>query len=114
MLYHKVRDSVIFTVSPLRKFCNNKKHTLSMSYLTWLALFAWIPTLVLWWKYHTVLSRYKMTLFYCILFALLEEVPWDNFAVGNAIWYFPEGGSLGLRIGILPLEEYLFIITVSA
>ena len=42
------------------------------------------------------------------------EIPWDMFAVSNKIWYFPEGGSLGIHIGILPIEEYLFMITVTA
>ena len=85
-----------------------------MSYLIWLAIFAWAPTIVLWWMYYTVLSRYKMTLLYCILFALIVEIPWDFVAITTAIWYFPKGGSLGLHIGVLPIEEYLFMITVSA
>ncbi len=85
-----------------------------MSYLLWLVIFAFLPTIILWWRYYIVLSRYKTTVFYCILFALSIEIPWDMLAVSNTIWYFPEGGSLGLHIGILPIEEYLFMITVTA
>ena len=85
-----------------------------MSYLLWLAIFACLPTILLWWKFYALLSQYKTTVLYCILFALIMEIPWDNFAVRNTIWYFPKGGSLGLHIGILPIEEYLFMITVTA
>ncbi len=85
-----------------------------MSYLLWLAIFACLPTILLWWRFYTLLSQYKTTVLYCILFALIMEIPWDNFAVKNAIWYFPKGGSLGFHIGILPIEEYLFMITVTA
>lgn len=37
---------------------------------------------------------------------------WDYFSVWREIWLFPEGGTLGLRLGILPIEEYLFFMIV--
>jgi lycopene cyclase domain-containing protein len=48
-----------------------------------------------------------------VLSALLVSVPWDKMAVENEIWFFPKEGVLGISIGGLPLEEYLFISTVT-
>lgn len=45
--------------------------------------------------------------------ALVWSVPWDILAIKQRIWYFPKGGHLGLYFGVLPLEEYLFITTVT-
>lgn len=35
---------------------------------------------------------------------------WDTYAVWRGHWAFPDGGTLGIKIGLLPLEEYLFFI----
>lgn len=84
-----------------------------MSYIVWLGLFVWLPTVFLWIHYHHILKKYKRTIVYAIFFALLFVIPWDTLAVGDAIWIFPKGGTLGIYIGVLPLEEYLFIATVT-
>ena len=38
----------------------------------------------------------------------LATTPWDSWAVVHGLWAFPEGKTWGLRLGVLPLEEYLF------
>jgi lycopene cyclase domain-containing protein len=43
------------------------------------------------------------------LLALLYTTPWDNFLVWKGVWGYPEGRVL-LRIGYVPLEEYLFFL----
>ena len=43
------------------------------------------------------------------LIALLYTTPWDNFLVYRGVWGYPEGRVL-LRIGYVPLEEYLFFL----
>ncbi|OGI82651.1 hypothetical protein A3I95_01670 [Candidatus Nomurabacteria bacterium RIFCSPLOWO2_02_FULL_44_12] len=39
-------------------------------------------------------------------------VIWDTFAIWRSHWYFPGGGTLGIKIGLMPLEEYLFILII--
>ncbi|WP_279165160.1 lycopene cyclase domain-containing protein [Thermus scotoductus] len=43
------------------------------------------------------------------LIALLYTTPWDNYLVWKGVWGYPEGRVL-LRIGYVPLEEYLFFL----
>lgn len=39
-------------------------------------------------------------------------VIWDSFAIWRGHWIFPKGKNLGISIGLMPLEEYLFMIIV--
>lgn len=43
------------------------------------------------------------------LIALLYTTPWDNYLVYRGVWGYPEERVL-LRIGYVPLEEYLFFL----
>lgn len=43
------------------------------------------------------------------LIALLYTTPWDNYLVWRGVWGYPEGKVL-LRLGYVPLEEYLFFL----
>ena len=84
-----------------------------MTYLYWLALFVVLPLLALWiweWSY---LIRYKLTLLYCVLLALIFSIPWDIWAVETQIWLFPADTNIGVWIAGLPLEQYLFMVLVT-
>ena len=37
---------------------------------------------------------------------------WDSYAVWRGHWFFPSDKTIGLTIGLLPLEEYLFFLIV--
>ncbi len=39
-------------------------------------------------------------------------VAWDSFAIWRGHWLFPAGKNLGIVIGLMPLEEYLFILII--
>ncbi len=81
-----------------------------MRYLFWLAVFSWLPTVLIWLKYYQKLRRYPQTFLYSVLAALLISVPWDIIAVNQGIWRFPLQNVTGINFLSLPLEEYLFII----
>jgi len=54
--------------------------------------------------YHNIKERLVVTgLFF--IFGVL----WDTFAIWRGHWIFPQGKNLGVIIGLMPLEEYLFI-----
>jgi len=38
---------------------------------------------------------------------------WDNYAVYRGHWFYPGEGTLGVFVGYIPLEDYLFIIVVT-
>lgn len=84
-----------------------------MNYIFWLATFIWIPTFILWYKNFALLWKYWRTFAYAMFFAVLFSYPWDVLAVKNDIWFFPQRGNLNIYIAELPLEEYLFMITVT-
>ncbi len=39
-------------------------------------------------------------------------VVWDHFAIWRGHWFFPEGSNLGIKIGLMPIEEYVFILVI--
>lgn len=84
-----------------------------MSYILWLIFFIWIPSVYLWLRNFHLLWKYRMVFLSAMVGTLLVSIPWDILAVRNHIWYFPQNGNLGMYIGELPLEEYLFMMTVT-
>ncbi len=57
--------------------------------------------------YHNRKERLEITgLFFAI------GVLWGTFAIWRGDWTFPMGNNLGIVIGLMPLEEYLFILII--
>ena len=42
--------------------------------------------------------------------ALLYTAPWDNALIRNHVWSFGRSHVLGVVLGVVPLEEYLFYL----
>ena len=84
-----------------------------MAYIYWLTIFVWVPIILLWIRNWEYLIRYKRTVLYCVLWALIFSVPWDFWAIQTRIWIFPSDTNVGFWIGSIPLEEYFFIIFVT-
>lgn len=80
-----------------------------MSYGQFLAVFLVIPIVVL-----AVLLRGRLTRRYLTSVAALATVafvyttPWDNAIVALGVWTYNPSLIVGLIIGVVPLEEYLF------
>lgn len=47
-----------------------------------------------------------------ILIVLVFAIPWDSWAVHKKIWDF-NGARIAMRIGMLPVEEYLFFVLAT-
>jgi lycopene cyclase domain-containing protein len=56
-------------------------------------------------------KSFKQRLFTVTLFCVIGII-WDSYAIWRGDWVFPEGKNLGIIIGFMPLEEYLFILIV--
>ncbi len=81
-----------------------------MTYGGFLGLFVALPLavlLALWWS-GTVKRLPWRGVLLLLLVVYLTTAPWDNAAVKHGLWNFPEGKTWGIRLGYLPLEEYLF------
>lgn len=76
-------------------------------------IFVWLPTLLIWVFNFRFLWRYKKTLIYVMFFATMISTLWDIHAIQNNIWFFPRGGHLGIYIYTIPIEEFLFMATVT-
>ena len=37
---------------------------------------------------------------------------WDSYAILRGFWSFEEGFFIGINIGVMPLEEYLFMLVI--
>jgi lycopene cyclase domain-containing protein len=44
------------------------------------------------------------------LVALAYTAPWDNALIRNGVWSFGPGHVVGVVLGVVPLEEYVFYI----
>jgi lycopene cyclase domain-containing protein len=43
---------------------------------------------------------------------LCMAILWDNFAIYRGHWSFNGTGLIGIRIGLMPIEEYLFAVII--
>lgn len=84
-----------------------------MHYLFWLLIFVCLPMIILWVLYGSFLWKYRQVFFYGVLFVFLFAVPWDLYAINYHLWFWPKEGVTGIRLFTIPLEEYLFMITVG-
>ncbi|MCX7607197.1 MAG: lycopene cyclase domain-containing protein, partial [Bacteroidia bacterium] len=91
----------------------------SMTYGEFLALFLLPPLLLLgvWsWRtrgkfppsFHT--RPLSTVLGFLVGVAVLYTTPWDNYLVAKGIWSYPKERVWGIRLGWVPLEEYLFFV----
>ncbi|NTX06265.1 lycopene cyclase domain-containing protein [Myxococcus sp. CA040A] len=80
-----------------------------MTYARFLGLFVVLPIFFLLWRYRrtfTARSLAPMGLLLVVVYAATS--PWDNLAVKWGLWGFDETRIWGIKLGYLPLEEYLF------
>ena len=80
-----------------------------MEYLIILLLFL-ASAVFIRWRYPVRLfhSRKEMLIFFAVIFVI--GVIWDSFAIFRGHWAFPGTGLIGIEIGLMPLEEFLFVI----
>lgn len=80
-----------------------------MTYARFLALFVLLPILASAWLMRRELPTWRRLPLGLLLFIVYATTsPWDNVAVRDGLWQFDEARIWGVRIGYLPLEEYLF------
>ncbi len=84
---------------------------MSFEYLTILIILLFIA-LFLENKKHIHLYKSRKERFEIVGFFFLFGVIWDSFAIWRGHWSFPGGGILGVHIGLMPLEEYLFALII--
>ncbi|MCA9324527.1 lycopene cyclase domain-containing protein [Candidatus Saccharibacteria bacterium] len=84
-----------------------------MDYVVWLLLVVWIPLGVLWLRHFNYLKHYVRTFRFVVIASLIIAIPWDILAVQSDIWHYFDGHHLGIWLLGLPIEEYLYILTVS-
>ena len=64
------------------------------------------------WKYHIHLYHSRKERIIITLTFFVIGVLWDSFAIFRGHWDFTGNGLIGITIGLMPLEEYLFILIV--
>lgn len=80
-------------------------------YLITLALVLLI-TLYLETLYHVHLYQNRKERFRVIIFLFVVGTIWDSFAIWRGHWVFPRDHNLNIFIGVMPIEEYLFMFVV--
>jgi len=80
-----------------------------MTYLTFLVLFVALPLVVAAVLFRRELDREgRLAMLMLTGIVYVSTSVWDNAAVAMGLWGFAPKQNLGLTIGYLPLEEYLF------
>jgi lycopene cyclase domain-containing protein len=62
--------------------------------------------------FHTHLYHNRRERLVVVGLFFVVGVIWDSFAVWRGHWIFPENKTVGIKIGLMPIEEYLFILIV--
>ncbi|MGI8549242.1 MAG: lycopene cyclase domain-containing protein [Dehalococcoidia bacterium] len=82
-----------------------------MTYLQFLALFLAPPIMALAWSLrHQYDRRFWLALAVLMLMALVYTGPWDDHLIAVSVWRYTRAQVLGLRLGRVPLEEYVFYL----
>jgi len=80
-----------------------------VTYGRFLGLFVALPLLLLAAAWPATVRRLPWRgMAWLLLVVYLATAPWDNAAVKHGLWDFAAGKTWGIRLGYLPLEEYLF------
>lgn len=75
--------------------------------LAFFAIALWLE-----WKFRLHLYATRKDRIIITLMFFVIGVAWDSFATINKTWIYPGNGLIGVWIGVLPLEEYLFSLIV--
>jgi lycopene cyclase domain-containing protein len=65
-------------------------------------------------KYYNVKifkSKKQMSIFWILIF--FGGIVWDNYAVYRGHWFYPGTGTIGINIGLIPFEDYIFMFLVG-
>ena len=83
-----------------------------MTYAGFLALFLLLPCalLLLLLRRRLWYRRYWLTSALLAAIVLIAMAPWDHAAVARGIWNWSPSQTWGLRLWLIPLEEYLFAL----
>ncbi|MFA6271601.1 MAG: lycopene cyclase domain-containing protein [Patescibacteria group bacterium] len=81
-----------------------------MNYLSILVIILLISVFLQWKFKFRIYNSWKQRII-TILILLIVGIAWDSFAVYSHHWYFDYSGSglSGIKIGNLPIEEYIFM-----
>lgn len=79
-------------------------------YLRFLTIFFLLPLLVFWLTRFPHLKKYPQTFTLAVFLTFLFGVPWDTLSVKTGLWWYNAGPTLGIWLGVLPLEEYFFTL----
>jgi lycopene cyclase domain-containing protein len=83
------------------------------AYPLWLILFVLAPLVIVWVAQRTILRRYGLAFFACLIGAVAFSFPWDLIAIRERIWYFESPYISGVWLLGLPVEEWCFIVLVT-
>lgn len=82
-----------------------------MSYGEFLAFFLGLPLIIAFALLHRRVGRRVLLLLVAIAaLAIVYTAPWDNLIVVNGVWSYGPHHILGVVIGHVPLEEYVFYV----
>lgn len=82
-----------------------------MTYASFLVLFLVTPSLGLLLVSKASLDRRRLlSLGGIMLTALTYTAPWDNYLVAQRVWWYDPARVLGMTLGWVPFEEYLFFL----
>ena len=77
-------------------------------------MFVVVPLVVLWTLNFSYLKGHTKVFFLAVLGSIVFSFPWDFIAIQEKVWLFEEPYIFGVWLWGLPIEEWLFIVLISA
>ena len=81
------------------------------AYFVLMFFFDVVPLLFLWVTFYKRLLKYRKIFIFVILGSFLFGAIWDNLAIKNEVWYFPN--TVNIRLLNLPIEEWFLMLFLS-
>lgn len=85
----------------------------SLSYLYYMVLFCWVPIAFLWLRYGKILKKRSGIIAKVVGIASIAGFLWNELALFYGTWYYGSGKILGIYVSLMPVEDVLFIASVS-
>ena len=84
-----------------------------LAYPLWLLIFGLLPFAAVLYYHEDVVRDHWRVFSLAVFGSFIFGVPWDHIAIKNGFWSFPKEAVIGLDILSIPLEEYLFMASVT-
>ncbi len=84
-----------------------------LTYITLMAKFGWLAILLLWFLFFKQLKKYKIEILKSFVIVFPVVMVWDAISIFFKSWAYGTDKILGIYVLWVPIEEIIFVATIS-